>query len=126
MNQQRRVRRGFTREEDRIIIDHISNAETIEDGYKNAAQELNRTYQAVFFRYKGYLMPWSEEEDKMILQLARQLHCNWKEIQKHMGYRKSRNIKKRYDYLTKDNKNKFEIFDFFTDPEISDWFDNNY
>ena len=103
-----RRRKSFTIQEDNIIRKHVENSnQNLVEAFKNAAEELSRTYDAVFFRYCSYLKPWTREEDDKILYLANQLNNNWSLIQKHMGYRKSSSIHKRYEILIK-TKNQEE------------------
>lgn len=98
------IKRKFTADEDKIIVDLV--AANGEKSWKLISSKLaNRTSRQCRERWRNYLspfsqnLPWTEEEDKTLLNLHSDLGSQWANIAKHFTKRTDVNVKNRWVLL---------------------------
>lgn len=100
-------RRNFTKSEDDLLTKLVNRHG--ENNWKDIAKEMpNRNTRQCKERWNSYLSPkinhgpWTEEEDRMLIQKHKELGPKWVELSKYFVGRSDNNVKNRwYTHLRK-------------------------
>ncbi|EAY13266.1 Myb-like DNA-binding domain containing protein [Trichomonas vaginalis G3] len=102
MNQQKRKKRIFTKEEDDLILNYVNK---YGQNWREIAGMLQgRTEKQCRERYRTYLNPsirkdpWTPEEDNLLIQLYNTYGPKWAELAKHFQGRSDNMLKNRFNY----------------------------
>lgn len=108
------VKSKFTPEEDKKLIELVSNATDV-DWNKIAAQFSNRNPRQCRERWQNYLNPaltsnnWTEEEDQLILERFKEMGPHWNAIGRTFVGRSGNAVRNRYLVLMRHQQKKFRL-----------------
>ncbi|OHT03644.1 hypothetical protein TRFO_28895 [Tritrichomonas foetus] len=116
----RKTRKIFTNDEDALLISLMSASSPFKSWEKVASMIPNRTARQCRDRWFNYLSPsirhdpWTDEEDRKLIELINNFGTHWSQIAKYFEGRSDNHVKNRwYSYLkgkvTTDPNGKFHL-----------------